>query len=102
MQFIPGQGCTVDTARSAKIFTDLAMKGHPYAQFALAGLYYSGSGVEQSFTRAFTLYKASPIELSSTLDYNCAVLFAGQCSELCPTSVQHTRYATALYSNAAW
>ena len=26
-------------------------------QFALAGMYYGGLGVEQSFTRAFTLYK---------------------------------------------
>lgn len=25
-------------------------------QFALAGMYYGGFGVEQSFTRAFTLY----------------------------------------------
>lgn len=27
-----GQGCAADPSRAAKIFTDLAMKGHPYAQ----------------------------------------------------------------------
>ena len=47
------------------------MKGHPYAQvmlkwspinltyiqLALGAMYYSGLGVDQSFSRAFTLYK---------------------------------------------
>ncbi len=29
---VPGQGCTPDSSRAAEIFTDLSMKGHPYAQ----------------------------------------------------------------------
>ena len=90
-----GQGVTPDAPRAANIFTDLAMKGHPYAQvsnglgttnanactcicyhlffsfslfqFALAGMYYGGLGVEQSFTRAFTLYKVR-VCLSSVTD----------------------------------
>ena len=69
----------MDLAKAAGILTDLAMKGHPYAQvhhqltcsslcshffflifseqFALGGMYYNGSGVTQSFQRAYTLYK---------------------------------------------
>ena len=30
--FPTGQGCSPDAPRAARIFTDLAMKGHPYAQ----------------------------------------------------------------------
>ena len=40
------------------------MKGHPYAQFALAGMYYVGSGVEQNFKRAFSLYKVALCQTS--------------------------------------
>ena len=29
-----GQGCAPNASRAAEIFTDLAMKGHPYAQVA--------------------------------------------------------------------
>ncbi len=54
-----GQGVDPDVARSADIMTDLSMKGHPYAQFTLAGMYYAGLGVEQNFNRAFTLFKVS-------------------------------------------
>ena len=50
---------SADASRAAQIMTDLSMKGHPYAQFTLAGMYYSGTGVEQNFNRAFTLYKVS-------------------------------------------
>ena len=52
-----GQGVETDLSRAVEIFSELAMKGHPYAQFALAGMYYTGSGVEQNFTRAYSLYK---------------------------------------------
>ena len=57
MTSILGQGVEVDLAKAADILSDLAMKGHPYAQFALGGMYYAGSGVEQNFTRAYSLYK---------------------------------------------
>jgi TPR repeat protein len=54
-----GQGCEPDPAAAAKILTDLSMKAHPYAQFSLAVMYYSGIGIEQDFKKAFTLYKVS-------------------------------------------
>lgn len=54
-----GQGVSTDPSRAAQIMTDLSIKGHPYAQFTLAGMYYSGTGVEQNFNRAFTLYRVS-------------------------------------------
>lgn len=54
-----GQGCTPDPVTAAKIFTDLSLKAHPYAQFSLGVMYYSGLGIEQSHSKAFTLYKVS-------------------------------------------
>ena len=52
-----GQGVETDLVRAADLLSQLAMKGHPYAQFALGGMYYAGSGLEQNFTRAYSLYK---------------------------------------------
>lgn len=54
-----GQGTETDLSQATQLFSDLAMKGHPYAQFALAGMYYTGSGVEQNFTRAYSLYSVA-------------------------------------------
>jgi len=45
--------------KASDIMTQLSMKGHPYAQFALGVMYYNGTGVEQNFNRAFTLFKVS-------------------------------------------
>ena len=59
-----GQGCPADPSQAAELFTRLSMKGHPYAQFALAGMYYVGSGVEQNFKRAFSLYKVALCQTS--------------------------------------
>lgn len=54
-----GQGTETDLSQAGQLFSELAMKGHPYAQFALAGMYYTGSGVEQNFTRAYSLYSVA-------------------------------------------
>ena len=34
---LAGQGCSPDASRAAQIFTDLALKGHPYAQVGERG-----------------------------------------------------------------
>ena len=125
---LAGQGCSPDASRAAQIFTDLALKGHPYAQvgergwalipkqwvgldtpasgegerevgpdtqlvvliplifefellslslslslqFALAGMYYAGIGVEQNFKRAFSLYSVSHSVLAAVWEHLCA------------------------------
>ena len=81
-----GSGVEPDAKKSAEIFTDLALKGHPFAQvysihavvilyicvlhstyykllqFTLAGMYLTGIGVEKNYVRAYTLYKVSFLE----------------------------------------
>lgn len=42
---------------AGQIFVELAQNGHPYSQFALAGMYSTGYGVEQSFDNSVALYK---------------------------------------------
>jgi hypothetical protein len=67
-------------------------------QFALAGMYYGGLGVEQSFNRAFTLYKVRikkciicpNLAWIPSYIYSFSVVgSAGVCKELCPPSSQH-------------
>ena len=83
-----GQGTERDQARAADLFSQLAMKGHPYAQLALGGMYYTGSGLEQNFTRAYSLYKvlqATPIFCT------LCVCVAGGITELCGGGLQLAR-----------
>eukprot|EP00795_Rhopilema_esculentum_P015998 gene15998-7331_t len=50
-------GMDPDPIEAANIFSELAKQGHPYAQFALAGMYYAGSGVKQNFETSYTLFQ---------------------------------------------
>eukprot|EP00794_Sanderia_malayensis_P013912 gene13912-15361_t len=52
-------GIDADPKEAAAIFSELAKQGHPYSQFALAAMYYSGIGVNQNFETAYTLYQIS-------------------------------------------
>jgi len=44
---------------AAQLFLELAQDGHPYSQFALAGMYATGYGIELSFENALSLYKVA-------------------------------------------
>ncbi len=70
-----------DVTRAGQIMTELSMKGHPYAQFTLAGMYYSGMGMEQNFNRAFTLYKVSSTNNKITIIIS-ALFCLGELSKL--------------------
>jgi len=52
-------GMAADPVKASKLFTELAKEGHPYAQFALAGMYYTGFGIDQSYETSYTLYQVA-------------------------------------------
>lgn len=52
-------GLEADPIQAGTMFSELAEEGHGYAQYALAGMYYTGYGVEQSFETSYTLYQVS-------------------------------------------
>ena len=81
----------MDLPKSAEIFSELAMKGHPYAQFALGGMYYAGIGVEQNFTRAYSLYKVWQADPDFEGTLSLSVCNAGGLSELCRGGFQCAR-----------
>lgn len=72
----------MDLSQAAQLFSELAMRGHPYAQFALAGMYYSGSGVEQNFTRAYSLYSVASQNYVAEA-FNVLGEWCGLASDIC-------------------
>ncbi|XP_066921928.1 putative beta-lactamase HcpC [Clytia hemisphaerica] len=52
-------GLEADPIEASQMFQELSKEGHPQAQFTLAGMYYSGYGVEQNFETSYTLYQIS-------------------------------------------
>ncbi|XP_068679629.1 sel1-repeat-containing protein YbeQ-like isoform X1 [Montipora foliosa] len=52
-------GIEPDPIEAGKIFTDLAERGHPFAQFSLAQLYHDGIGMKKDIKMALSLYEVS-------------------------------------------
>lgn len=50
-------GVETDPIEAGRIFTELAEKGHPFAQFSLAQLYHNGTGMKKDLNVALSLYE---------------------------------------------
>ncbi len=72
--FVRGEGVGRDLQEAVKLWSWAAEQGNAYAQFNLAGLYMTGTGVQRDLGKADTLYTLA----GKTLDVS------KQLSELSP------------------
>lgn len=61
-----------DYKKAAAWFSQAVSSSHKYAQYSLAGLYYHGQGVEQSYGQAFHLYGCSAAQENPYASYELA------------------------------
>ena len=69
-------GVTPDEPLAARMFARAARRGHPWAQYALAQAFHSGTGVEEDHPEALNLFKLAAQNGIPPAPFNVANMYA--------------------------